>query len=70
MKSGSYADPDFVGVDLFQTSKQTAVLDMTEPSPTWQTRRRWRSPRLPHADMLPDGQVLVTGGETASDGRD
>ncbi len=71
MKSGSYADPDFVGVDLFQTSKQTAVLDMTQPSPTWKNTSPMAFSRGYHTlTSLPDGQVLVTGGETASDGRD
>ena len=44
---------------------------MTQASPTWRnTAPMAIRPRLPLLTMLPDGQVLVTGGETASDGRD
>ena len=71
MKTGSYADPDFTGPDLFQTTNQTAVLDMTQSSPTWRNTAPMASRRGYHVlTMLPDGNVLVTGGETASDGRD
>ena len=30
MKSGSYANPDFNGADTYETTNQTAVLDMTQ----------------------------------------
>ncbi len=71
LKSGNYTDPDFTGADLFTTGKQTAVLDMTQPSPTWRDTAPMAFGRGYHVlTMLPDGKVLVTGGEAASDGRD
>ena len=71
MKSGNYTDPDFTGADLFTTGKQTAVLDMTQPNPTWRDTAPMAYGRGYHVlTMLPDGKVLVTGGEQKSDGRD
>ena len=45
------------------------VLDMTVPTPAWREVRSMANPRAYHnLTTLPDGNVLVTGGETTADG--
>jgi uncharacterized repeat protein (TIGR01451 family) len=46
----------------------TYVLDMTQPTPQWQATAPMAFPRSFHnMTVLPDGQVLVTGGSTTTD---
>jgi hypothetical protein len=65
MKSGSSSDSGFVGT----STATTFVLDMNQPSPVWQQTQSMRFPRTFHnLTTLPDGTVLVAGGETTKDG--
>ena len=60
MKSGTHTDADLPPVPSADT---TYVLDMTQPSPAWQETAPMAFPRGYHnLTMLPDGNVLVTGG--------
>jgi hypothetical protein len=71
LKTGNYVDPDFTGADTFTTGADAAVLDMTQQSPTWRNVAPMAFGRGYHVlTSLPDGNVLVTGGESRSDGRD
>ena len=71
MKSGSYANTDYYGSATLNTGAGTAVIDMSQSSPTWRTTAAMHYPRAYHnMTLLPDGSVLASGGTTASDGTD
>ena len=65
MKAGSATDSQGTG----PSSNTTFVLDMTQPSPAWQQTASMAYPRsFLNLTMLPDGNVLATGGETDRNG--
>jgi hypothetical protein len=65
MKAGSATDSQGSG----PSSNTTFVLDMTQPSPAWQQTASMTYPRsFLNLTMLPDGNVLATGGETDRNG--
>jgi hypothetical protein len=65
MKAGSAADSQMTG----PSSNTTFVLDMTQPNPSWQQTPPMAYPRsFLNLTELPDGTVLVTGGETDKNG--
>jgi len=65
MKAGSSADSQGVGA----SSNTTFVLDMTQSSPAWRQTASMAYPRsFMNLTMLPDGNVLATGGETDRNG--
>jgi N-acetylneuraminic acid mutarotase len=67
MKAGSAADSQMTG----PSSNTTFVLDMTQPTPAWQQTPSMAYPRtFLNLTSLPDGTVLVTGGETDKNGGD
>ncbi len=71
MKSGSYANPDYYGSATYNATTNTAVLDMTQSNPSWRSTAPMNYPRsYQNLTLLPDGTVLASGGETASDGTD
>jgi len=71
MKAGSWADPDFNGAKVYNSSAQTAVIDMGAGTPTWRSTAPMAFPRsYQNMTLLPDGTVLATGGMTTSDGTD
>jgi hypothetical protein len=71
MKAGAYANPDYYGSSTYDATAQTAVLDMTQSSPSWQSTAPMNYPRsYQNMTLLPDGTVLASGGESASDGTD
>jgi hypothetical protein len=68
MKSGTHNDADLPTVPSAPT---TYVLDMTQPSPAWVETGPMAFPRGYHnLTILPDGQVLVTGGGVTTDAVD
>jgi len=65
MKSGTSADPDLPSRPSAAT---TYVLDTTQPSPIWEETAPMAYPRTYHdLTLLPDGNVLATGGGTTTD---
>jgi hypothetical protein len=71
MKSGTWADPDFNGALAYNSNNRTAVIDMSQGSPTWRETAPMAFPRSYHnLTLLPDGTVLASGGMTGSDGVD
>jgi hypothetical protein len=65
MKAGSATDSQNSG----PSSNTTFVLDMTQPSPAWKQTASMAYPRsFLNLTMLPDGNVLATGGETDRNG--
>ena len=69
LKVGTSIDPD---TPRRPDSVATAyVLDMTQPSPLWRQVDSMAFPRTYHtATLLPDGNVLVTGGGTTTGATD
>jgi hypothetical protein len=66
MKTGTAADVD---IPTTPTVRDTYVIDMNQPSPQWRATQPMAFPRGLHTlTMLPDGNVLVTGGGRTSDG--
>jgi len=65
MKAGSATDSQGTGT----SANTTFVLDMTQPTPTWQQTPAMAYPRsFLNLTELPDGSVLATGGETDKNG--
>jgi hypothetical protein len=66
MKAGTNFDSD---VPVVPSAATTYVLDMTKPAPrSWQETTPMAFPRAYHnLTLLPDGQVLVTGGGDTTD---
>jgi hypothetical protein len=65
MKSGTSANPDDPSVP---SREQTFVIDMTSPTPAWQETAPMVFPRTYHTlTLLPDGNVLATGGGITTD---
>jgi hypothetical protein len=65
MKTGTSHNPD---LPPDPSSANTYVLDMTQPAPHWQATAPMANPRTYHnLSVLPDGNVLVTGGGRTSD---
>src|SRR5260370_18145302 len=66
MKSGSSSD---AGVPNIPAGNTTYVLDMAQQSPAWQQTAPMAPPRAFHnLTVLPDGNVLATGGDLTLDG--
>jgi hypothetical protein len=73
MKAGTWADPDFYGgtAPLYTADGQTAVIDMSAPSPAWRSTAPMAYGRsYQNLTLLPDGTVLASGGMSTSDGTD
>ena len=67
MKSGTAADVGSAGF----AADTTYVLDMTKPTPRWRSTAPMAFPRAFHnLTILPDGNVLATGGGFTADGID
>jgi galactose oxidase-like protein len=65
IKSGTSTNPDNPGV---ATRANTYVLDATQPSPAWRQVQPMAYPRAYHyLTLLPDGNVLATGGSRTTD---
>jgi hypothetical protein len=67
LKAGSAADSQTVGL----SSNTAFVLDMSQSGPAWRQTPSMAYPRsFLNLTMLPDGNVLATGGETDKNGGD
>ncbi|MHA3773494.1 LamG-like jellyroll fold domain-containing protein [Verrucomicrobiota bacterium sgz303538] len=67
MKSGTAATTD---ISNDPTAATTYVLDMTLPAPRWRQTASMAFPRAYHnLTLLPDGNVLVTGGGVTTEGK-
>ena len=67
LKTGTAADSGTAG----NAASTAYVIDMTQPSPTWRQVPSMKFARaFQNMTVLPDGNVLVTGGGTALDGYD
>jgi hypothetical protein len=68
LKSGTSATTDVSNVPA---EASTYVLDMTGPSSSWRRTSDMAFPRAYHTlTVLPDGNVLVTGGGVTTEGKD
>ncbi|MGH8490332.1 MAG: LamG-like jellyroll fold domain-containing protein [Gammaproteobacteria bacterium] len=68
LKAGTAATTD---VSNDATAATTHVLDMTAQSPAWRQTASMAFPRAYHTlSVLPDGNVLVTGGGVTTEGKD
>jgi hypothetical protein len=66
IKAGTLGDPD---AQLPTVSRTTAVIDMTASNPAWRQVGQMAFPRAYHNMVaLPDGKVLVVGGERTTNG--
>jgi hypothetical protein len=67
LKTGTSTDSGGLG----NAAATAYVLDMTQPDPKWRQVQSMAFPRaFQNSTILPDGNVLVTGGGTALDGYD
>jgi PKD repeat protein len=65
MKSGEAADSGFSG----PATSTTYVIDFNKPTPAWRKTANMAYPRsFENLTALPDGTVLVTGGDTTKNG--
>jgi fibronectin type 3 domain-containing protein len=68
LKAGTYAEP---GNPLTPVDARASVLDLNQASPTWRAVTPMAFGRsYLQLTVLPDGNVLSTGGESATDGID
>jgi len=68
IKSGTATDS---GVSNLPAAATAYVLDMNQPAPAWRQIASMAFPRAyQNTTLLPDGNVLVTGGERRTDGAD
>jgi len=65
LKTGTARNPDYPAVNAAATAY---VLDMNQPAPAWRAVAPMSAGRTQHnLTMLPDGNVLLSGGATSSD---
>ena len=68
LKSGTWADVDYPGI---AATNRAQTIDFNQASPQWQDTGSMHNGRSYHTlTVLPDGNVLATGGMSESDGID